>query len=85
VSLARRCVARCLLFAAALVVTAASATPPVASAEPAASAKAPQKSSLPSTKKADAPLRWDRLDPSTIERRSTNRAPKAPSFPAERS
>jgi hypothetical protein len=75
--------ARCLLiFASSGIGTALAAQPP-GSAEPAASARAPAKRSLP-VKKLDAPLHWDRLDPSTVERASKGSVEKAPSFPAER-
>jgi len=77
-------IARCLLVCALLAAGASFAATPSPPAEPTASAAPPKQRSLPAKKKADAPVRWDRLDPGTIERASKGSAPKAPTFPAER-
>ena len=82
-SLVRYHFARCLLVCAVSGVGASLAAQPAVSAESAASVRAPAKRSLP-TRNVDAPLHWDRLDPSTVERASKSGAAKTPSFPAER-
>jgi len=76
--------ARCLGMCIAFATSAASAVDAAPQAERPASAKPEAKRSLPAAKKGDAPVRWDRLDPSTVERASKAGAPKAPMFPAER-
>jgi hypothetical protein len=77
-------IARCLLASATLSAAAAIAAPSSSPAEPPASAQTPKKRALPAAKLKDTPARWDRLDPGAIERASKSRAPKTPSFPAER-
>ncbi len=75
---------RCLLVCAMLAVCWAIAAAPAFPAPSAASGVAPKKHPLPA-KKDGASQQWDRLDPGTIERASKSRAPKSPTFPAERS
>jgi len=84
VSLVLHRIARCLLVCSALAAGLSFAAPASSSGKPGASAASPKKHSLPATKKSDTPVRWDRLDPSTIGRASKNRASKSPTFPAER-
>ena len=41
------------------------------------------KGAVPARPQVQAPVRWDRLEPSTIERAAKADVPKAPTFPVE--
>lgn len=76
-------ITRYLLMAAsvgAVVTLSAQAFP---AGDAAASAHRSAKGAVPAKPQAQVPVRWDRLEPGTIERATKTDAPKAPSFPAE--